>query len=83
MNYVYMLRCADETLYTGWTNNIEKRVKTHNAGRGGRYTRSRLPVRLVYVEAHPTKQSAMRREWEIKQLTRAEKLRLLRSEDAR
>ena len=77
MNRVYILRCADGTLYTGWTNDLEKRVKTHQAGRGGKYTRARLPVELVYHESFPTKQEAMRREWEIKQLSRADKLRLI------
>lgn len=76
-NYIYILRCCDGTLYTGWTNDLEKRVKTHKAGRGGKYTRARLPVELVYHESYETKQEAMRREWEIKQLPRAEKLALI------
>lgn len=76
-NYIYILRCCDGTLYTGWTNDLEKRVKTHKAGRGGKYTRARLPVELVYHESYETKQEAMRREWEIKQLSRAEKLALI------
>lgn len=75
--YVYMLRCADGSLYTGWTNNPARRLRAHQAGTGGRYTRSRLPVEMVYLQKLPTKQAAMRREWEIKQLSRAEKLRLL------
>ena len=50
LNVVYMLRCADGTLYTGWTNDLEKRLKTHTAGKGGRYTRARLPVELAYIE---------------------------------
>lgn len=79
MNYAYMLRCGDGTLYTGWTNDLEKRLAAHNAGRGGKYTRSRLPVELVYYEEHETKEAAMRREWQIKQLTRAEKLALVES----
>jgi len=73
-----MLRCADGSLYTGWTNDLEKRVKAHNAGRGAKYTRSRLPAVLVYAEAQPSPREAMRREYAIKQLTRAEKLRLLK-----
>ena len=77
MNYVYMLRCCDGTLYTGWTNDLEKRLAAHQAGRGGRYTRAHRPVVLAYYEPFATKQEAMRREWEIKQLSRAEKLRLV------
>lgn len=76
-NYIYILRCCDGSLYTGWTNNLDKRVKTHQAGRGGKYTRARLPVELVYFEQFNTKQDAMRREWEIKQLRHSEKLRLI------
>lgn len=79
-NYMYILRCCDGTLYTGWTNDLEKRVKTHQAGRGGKYTRARLPVELVYHESFPTKQEAMRREWEVKQLRREEKLKLIEGE---
>ena len=74
-NVTYMLRCSDGTLYTGWTNNMEKRLKAHNAGRGGKYTRVRTPVELVYLEVHETKQEAMSREVQIKQLTRREKER--------
>lgn len=77
MNYTYILRCKDGTLYTGWTNDLEKRVATHSAGKGGKYTRARLPIELVYFEAHETKQDAMRREWAIKQLSREEKLALI------
>ena len=78
MNYTYMLRCGDGTLYTGWTNDLDKRVRTHAAGRGGKYTRSRLPVELVWYETFETKQQAMAREWQIKhQLTREEKLALI------
>lgn len=79
MNYAYILECGDKTLYTGWTNNLEIRIKRHNAGKGGKYTRSRLPVRLVYFEAFDTKEAAMSREWAIKQMTRAEKLALIQS----
>ena len=79
MNYTYMLRCGDGTLYTGWTNDLEKRVRTHAAGRGGKYTRARLPVTLVWYETHETKQAAMAREWQIKHLTREEKLALISS----
>lgn len=76
-NYTYILRCQDGTLYTGWTNDLEKRLLAHNAGTGAKYTRPRRPVTLVYAEACPTKEAAMRREWEIKQLTRIQKLRLI------
>ena len=82
MNYTYILRCGDGSLYTGWTNDLEKRIRTHNEGRGGKYTRSRLPVELVYHEEFEAKEEAMRREWEIKQLTRAEKEKLLEDLDA-
>ncbi len=77
MNYTYILRCADGTLYTGWTNDLENRLRTHQAGRGGKYTRSRLPVELVWYETHADKVEAMRREWAVKQLSRAEKLALI------
>ena len=77
--YTYIVKCSDNTLYTGWTNNLEKRIKTHNAGKGAKYTKSRLPVTLVYYETFQTKEEAMRREWEIKHLTRREKLQLLAS----
>lgn len=76
MNYTYILMCGDNTLYTGWTNDIEKRLTAHNCGRGARYTRTRLPVKLVYLEEHETKEQAMSREWHIKKLTREEKLTL-------
>ena len=75
--YTYIVKCSDNTLYTGWTNNLEKRIKTHNAGNGAKYTKSRLPVTLVYYETFQTKEEAMRREWEIKQLTREEKKKLI------
>ncbi len=78
MNYVYMVECADGTLYTGWTNNLEKRIKAHNQGKGGaEYTRTRRPVHLVYYEGYATREEAMRREYQIKQLSRKEKLELM------
>lgn len=73
MNYAYILKCSDNTFYTGWTNNLEKRVKAHNAGTASKYTRTRRPVKLAYYESFETKQEAMSREWKIKQLSRAEK----------
>ena len=76
-NYTYILRCADGTLYTGWTNDLEKRLAAHNAGIGAKYTRPRRPVTLVYHEVFETKEAAMRREWEIKHLSRRQKLRLI------
>ena len=77
MNWVYILRCSDGTLYSGWTNDLEARVKTHNAGKGAKYTRSRLPVELVYSEELESPSAAMRREYELKQLSRKEKLKLI------
>jgi len=79
MTYTYILRCADGTYYTGWTTDPERRLKAHNSGRGARYTRSRLPVAMVYVEQFKTKEEAMRRECSIKKLTRLEKQALIRS----
>lgn len=76
MNYTYIVRCADGTLYTGWTNDIEKRLQAHNSGEGAKYTRSRLPVTLVYYESYETKEEAMSREWHIKRMTRAQKMKL-------
>lgn len=72
-NYTYILQCSDNTYYTGWTNNLEKRIRAHNEGRGGKYTRSRVPVKLVYYETFATKEEAMRREYAIKRLTRRQK----------
>ena len=77
MNYTYLLECADKTLYCGWTNDLEKRVKAHKSGLGAKYTKPRRPVTLVYYEEFETKEEAMRREAAIKRLTRYEKLRLL------
>lgn len=79
MYYVYMIECSDGSLYTGYTNNIVKRINTHNKGRGAKYTRSRIPCKLVYKEEYQTKHDAMAREWFIKhRLTRMEKLNLIR-----
>lgn len=76
-NYTYILRCADGTLYCGWTNDLEKRLAAHNSGAGAKYTRSRLPVELIYSESFATKKEAMSREFHIKRMTRAEKLALI------
>lgn len=75
--FVYMLLCADGTLYTGWTNRLAARVAAHNAGRGAKYTKPRRPVRLVYCERLPDKPAALRRECALKALTRTEKLALV------
>lgn len=76
-NYTYILECSDHTLYTGWTTDIIRREKEHNAGKGARYTRVRLPVHLVYYEEYASKKEAMQREYAIKQLSREEKLALI------
>lgn len=75
--FVYIVECADKTLYTGWTTDVKRRLKTHNAGRGARYTRERGPVRLVYVEEVPDRRAALKRELEIKRMRRAQKLKLI------
>ena len=77
INYTYLLRCADGSLYCGWTNHLERRVQAHNEGSGAKYTKSRRPVVLVYYEVFATKQEAMRREWAVKQLSRKQKLELI------
>jgi len=79
--YVYILMCADGTYYTGYTTDVERRLKAHNTGKGAKYTRSRRPCTLVYTEEYPTKQEAMRREYAIKQLTRKEKEDLMNRQD--
>lgn len=77
MNFAYLLRCRDGSLYAGWTNDLEARVKAHNAGEGAKYTRSRRPVELVYYEEFETREEAMSREWHLKRLSRREKLALI------
>ena len=78
-NYTYILRCGDGSLYTGWTNDLDKRLKAHNGGKSGaKYTRNRRPVTLVYYEEFQEKQEAMKREYAIKQLTRKEKENLIK-----
>lgn len=86
MWFVYILSCADNTFYTGITNNLEKRVNVHNSGKGAKYTRSRLPVKLVYYEEAADKSNASKREIAIKSMTRKEKISLMSkeiSEDSR
>lgn len=80
MNYTYILRCGDGSLYTGWTNHLTKRVADHNAGRGAKYTKAHLPVELVYYEIFETKEDAMKRECAIKKLSRPQKERLIESD---
>jgi putative endonuclease len=75
--YCYILLCSDGTLYCGYTNDLEKRVKTHNRGKGAKYTRRRTPVKLVYSEEFKTKSEALKREHQIKKLSRKEKLALI------
>lgn len=78
--FCYILECADGTLYTGWTTDVERRVKVHNAGRGAQYTRVRRPVKLVYTESQPDRPAAMRRELAIKRYPRAKKLLLIQAQ---
>lgn len=76
MPFVYIVRCADDTLYTGWAVDVVARVKVHNAGRGAKYTQTRRPVKLIFSEEFPTRAEAMQREHQIKKLPRAKKLAL-------
>lgn len=82
MNYTYILKCSDDSLYTGWTNDLRKRIKAHNEGKGAKYTKSRAPVSLVYFEEYETKQEAQKREYEIKRLTKKQKLLLVSDMDS-
>ena len=75
--WVYILRCGDDTLYTGIARDVEHRLAVHRSGKGAKYTRCRLPLTLVYREEQPDKPAALRREMAIKRLTRAEKLQLI------
>lgn len=77
-NYVYIVKCQDDTFYTGWTTQLGKRIETHNKGCGAKYTRSRRPVELVYFETFQDKSSALKREYQIKQMTRQQKERLIK-----
>ena len=81
MNYTYIVKCSDKTFYTGWTNDLKKRIEMHNSGKGAKYTKARLPVELVYYEAFGTKEEAMSREWHIKRLSRSEKQKLIEAAD--
>ena len=75
--YVYILQCKDNTLYTGWTINLDKRIHLHNLGKASKYTRARLPVQLVYFEEFNNKIDAQKREYAIKQLSRHQKIKLI------
>ncbi|KJU71805.1 MAG: GIY-YIG nuclease family protein [Clostridium baratii] len=77
MNYVYIIKCSDDSLYTGWTNDLEKRFKNHQEGKGAKYTRGRGPLELVYFEEYETKVQAMKREYEIKKMSREKKIKLI------
>ncbi len=79
--YIYILRCVDNTFYTGYTNDLEKRIQTHNNKKGAKYTRGRTPVRLIHFETFDNKSDALKREYEIKKLSRKEKLKLCQLED--
>lgn len=79
MNYTYILKCKDDSLYTGWTNDLKKRITSHNAGKGAKYTKARRPVELVYYEEFQTREEAMKREYAIKQLSRKEKETLIKT----
>jgi predicted GIY-YIG superfamily endonuclease len=77
MHYVYILECNDKTFYTGYTNNLDKRLDTHNKGKGAKYTKYRLPVRLIYFEEFNSKSEALKREYAIKKMTRKKKEELI------
>ena len=79
MKYTYILKCKDDSLYTGWTNDLKKRITSHNAGKGAKYTKARRPVELVYYEEFQTREEAMKREYAIKQLSRKEKEALIKT----
>ena len=79
MNYTYILKCKDDSLYTGWTNDLKKRITSHNAGKGAKYTKARRQVELVYYEEVQTREEAMKREYAIKQLSRKEKEALIKT----
>ncbi|MDR1778443.1 MAG: GIY-YIG nuclease family protein [Clostridiales Family XIII bacterium] len=79
---VYLVECADGTLYCGWTNDIQERLKAHNEGIGAKYTRSRRPVTLAYIEEAENRSAALRRERQIKRMKREKKLEMIRTSDA-
>lgn len=77
MNYVYIVECSDGTFYTGWTNDLDRRIMMHSNGSGAKYTRGRGPVKLIYHEVFDNKNDAMKREYKIKRMTRKEKMKLI------
>lgn len=77
MHYTYIVKCSDSSLYTGYTNNLSRRIQTHNSGKGAKYTRGRTPVKLVYFEEFDNKSLALKREYAIKQLSRLKKEKLI------
>lgn len=77
MHYIYIVECSDGTLYTGYTTNIEKRIKTHNEKKGAKYTRGRIPVKLMYYEEFEFKEDALKREVQIKKFNKNKKLKLI------
>lgn len=79
-HYFYVVKCRDNSFYAGYTNNLERRIATHNAGKGAKYTRARLPVQCVHYETFETKQEAMRMEYAFKQLSRETKEKYIRGE---
>ncbi|MGG7079317.1 GIY-YIG nuclease family protein [Clostridium sardiniense] len=79
MNYVYIIRCKDKSLYTGWTNNLERRFRAHQEGKGAKYTKGRGPLELVYFEEFEEKIKAMKREYEVKKMSREEKLKMIKN----
>ena len=80
--FVYLLRCADGSLYCGWTSDLQRRLRAHNAGTGSKYTRTRRPVTLAWFEACESKEAAMSREWHLKRLTREEKIQLIEKRES-
>ena len=79
MNYTYIVRCSDGTFYTGWTKDLDQRIRAHNEGKGAKYTRSRLPVELVYFEGYASEHEARSRECAIKKMSRKDKEKLVTS----
>ncbi len=80
MHYVYIVKCADGTYYTGYTNDLKRRIKQHNEGEGAKYTKGRRPVKLVHSERFKSKSRAMQREYEVKQLTRQKKVEIIKQD---
>ncbi|MDO4805394.1 MAG: GIY-YIG nuclease family protein [Lachnospiraceae bacterium] len=81
-NYMYIVKCRDGTLYTGWTNDLAGRIEAHNAGKGAKYTKSRRPVELAYYETFGTREEAMSREYHVKRMTRSKKLELIHNKSS-